>query len=90
MAVAHGVRLSGDGDLHSAAEACPFVRVGHIHPCARWARTLQTGSRTTAHVLRLLLVTLSSCDIAVMICAGANGFCTSVLFGTPCAAQSST
>ena len=39
--------------------------------------------------VKVVLDTLSSDEIAVMICAGANGFCTSILFGTPCEGQSS-
>ena len=39
---------------------------------------------------KLLLDKFSSDEIAVMICAGAKGFCTRMLFGTPREAQSST
>jgi|SRR4051794_28913091 hypothetical protein len=38
---------------------------------------------------KLLLDAFNSDETAVMICAGAKGFCTSTLFGTPCEGQSS-
>src|SRR4051812_38439611 len=87
-----------DGNQHSDVRGGLRSTISEARPETRLLAERKSATRFCISGLpwagsypepKLLLDAFNSDEIAVMICAGAKGFCTSTLFGTPCEGQSS-